>query len=257
MRGDIKIVAVIQARMGSTRLPGKVLKDILGKPMLWHLVTRVRSASSIDDVVIATTVNREDDGLEEFATNNHLGIYRGSENDIVDRMFRAGRKYGADIVVRVWGDCPLIDPELIDKMVSQFIKQRYDYADNFHPATYPQGMNFEVYSFKSLERIWNEADDSFYREYPSEYVYAHRDSFKTFFDKNDRDFSDIHLTVDYVEDLHLVTEIFKKLYSDKGVFHLGEILDLLEKDPALQKTNQGLARNIEFAKSRRLQEGKK
>ena len=248
----MNVVAIVQARMESARLPGKVLKDILGKPMLWHLVTRVQKAKYIDDVVIATTVNKEDDSLEEFAVDNNLGIYRGSENDIVDRFFNAGKKYNADIVVRVWGDCPLIDPNLIDKVLLKFINGSYDYADNSHPATYPFGMNFEVYSFKSLERIWNEVDDEFYREYPFEYINANRDSFKTMFDKNEVDLSNINLTVDYIEDFELVTEIFKNLRGDKEPFHLGEILKLLESHPALAEMNQGLARNIEFNKDKKL-----
>ena len=249
---SVNIVAIVQARMRSTRLQGKVLKDILGKPMLWYLVTRVQKAKYIDDVVIATTVNKEDDSLEEFAVDNNLGMYRGSENDIVDRIFNAGEKYNADIVVRVWGDCPLIDPDLIDKVLLEFINGSYNYATNSHPATYPLGMNFEVYSFKSLERIWNEVNDIFYRQYPFEYIYANRDSFKTLSDKNDIDLSNIHLTVDYIEDFELVTEIFKNLYSDTKTFHLGEILKLLESYPALTKMNQGLARNIEFNRAKKL-----
>ena len=249
---NIKVVAIIQARMGSSRLPGKVLKDILGKPMLWHLVKRVQKAKYVDDVVIATTGNKEDDSLEKFAAHNNLGIYRGSENDIVDRFFNGAKKYDSDVVVRVWGDCPLIDPDLIDKVLLEFISGSYDYASNSHPATYPLGMNFEVYSFKSLERIWKETNDMFYRQYPFEYVYANRDSFRALYDNNAVDLSHIHLTVDYIEDFQLVTGIFENLYSDKKTFHLEDILRFLQTHPALIETNKGLARNTEYNREKKL-----
>lgn len=247
-----KIVAIVQARMDSSRLPGKVLKEILGKPMLWHLATRVQKAEYVDDVVIATTTHKDDDSLEKFAVHSNLGIYRGSENDLVDRFYNAAKKYDADVVVRVWGDCPLIDPNLIDKVLLGFINGSYDYANNFNPRTYPQGMDFEIYSFKSLQRIWNETDDKFYREYPFEYIYANSDSFKTLYDKNNIDLSDIHLTVDYIADFELVTAIFKSLQSNTRTFQLGEILELLESYPVLKKMNQGLSRNIEYSRDIKL-----
>lgn len=252
MSKNTKVVAIVQARMGATRLPGKVLKDILGKPMLWHLVTRVKKAKYIDDVVIATTIDKGDDSLEEFAVDNSLGVYRGSENDLVDRFFNAGKKYGADVVVRIWGDCPLIDPALIDKVLLEFIHGDYDYANNFNPPTYPVGMNFEVYSSKSLEKIWKETDDKFYREYPFEYIYAHHNLFKTLYDKNDADLSAIHLTVDYVEDFELVTEIFKNLYRENKIFHIKDLLELIEKHPKLREMDKGLERDVEYNRDKEM-----
>ncbi len=243
---DRKVVAIVQARMGSTRLPGKVLKDILGKPMLWHLVKRVRAARYVDDVVIAATTNEKDDSLEKFAVENNLGIYRGSEDDIVDRLFNAGGEYDAHTIVRVWGDCPLIDPDLIDKVLSEFISGGYDYANNFNPPTYPVCMSFEVYTLKTLERIWNETDDMFYRQYPSEYIYRNHVLFKTIYDKNDINLSNIHLTVDYIQDFELITEIFRALYKDDRVFHIKDILEFIGKYPKLKEMNKDLARNIEF-----------
>lgn len=250
-----RIVGIIQARMSSTRLPGKVLKEILGKPMLWYLVTRVQKAKYIDDVVIATTIHKEDDSLQQFAVGNNLGIYRGSENDIVDRLLNAGKKYDADVVVRVWGDSPLIDPEIIDKVLARFISGNYDYANNFNPPTYPAGMNFEIYSSKSLQRIWKETDDKFYREYPFEYIYAHHNSFKTLYDKNDVNLSDIYLAVDYIEDFELVAEILKNLHSDNKIFGTKDVLKLIQKYPKLRDVNKGLERNIEFNRDKKLRGG--
>ncbi|MFC1917386.1 cytidylyltransferase domain-containing protein [Chloroflexota bacterium] len=251
----MRVVVVVQARMRSARLPGKVLREIFGKPMLWHLVTRVQKAEYVDEVVIAATVNQEDDNLEKFAIDNSLGIYRGSENDIVDRIYHAGEKYSADVIVRIWGDCPLVDPVLVDRVLGKFIEGGYDYADNTHPVTYPPGMEFEVYSFRLLEKIWREVTDPYYREYPFEYVNDYRDAIKTFYDKSDVDLSHIHLTVDYVEDFELVVEIFNNLQDEKDTFHLEDILKLLEREPNLTRANQDLARNIEFKRDKKLRGG--
>jgi len=253
----MKVVGTIQVRMSSTRLPGKALKPICDKPMLWHLVRRVQEAKSIDDVIVATTFNKEDDILERFAVDNDLRVYRGSENDIVDRIFNAGKENDADIVVRVWGDCPLIDPDLIDIVLLRFIEGSYDFATNSHPPTYPFGMNIQVYSMSALERIWNETTDMFYRQYPHEYIYANHDSFKTMYDRNDIDLSNIHLTVDYIEDFELVTEIFKHLYNDRKTFHLGDIVKLLENHPELKEMNQDLVRNIEYNEDKKAIGGKR
>ena len=240
--------AIIQARMDSRRLPGKVLKKILGKPMLWHLVNRVEKSRYIDNIIIATTKDKKDDPIEIFANEYHLGIYRGSENDIVDRYYNAARKYNAGVVVRIWGDCPLIDPEIIDKVIEQFLSYNADYANNSNPPTFPFGMTIEIYSFNTLERIWKETRDPFFREYPFEYIYANKESFKTVYVKNDVDLSDIHLTVDYIEDFELITKIFEELYSERLVFNMKDILDLIDKHPELRAINIGLRRNIEYTK---------
>lgn len=254
---NMRVIAIVQARMGSSRLPGKVLKDICGKPMLWHIVSRIRKAEYVDDVVIACTLNKEDDRLEDFAASNNLGIYRGRVDDLVDRFYEAGKKFHADVVVRIWGDCPLVDPALIDKLLSEFIGGGYDHGNNFNPRTYPEGMNFEIYSAGTLERIWSETDDPFYREYPFEYIYSNPQSFKAIYDTNNTDLSDIHLTVDYIQDFQLVTDIYQNLYSEQKTFHLGEILEYLKTHPGFDETRQGLARNIEYNEAKGLREDKK
>ena len=247
-----KVTAIVQARMGSTRLPGKVLRHISGRPLLWHLVRRLQNAQHIDHVVIAATTNKEDDRLEEFAVANNVGVYRGSEDDIVDRIHNAAKTYSADIIVRIWGDCPLVDPKLVDTVLSRFVDNDYDYANTFNPPTYPVGMDFEVYSRKTLQRIWNETNDMFYRQYPFEYVYANSTSFKTLYDNNDEDVSNIDLTVDYIEDLESVEEIFRQLHSEEGVFDLGDILKFLESNPRLLTARRGLARNLEYSRAKQL-----
>ena len=254
MEQKAQIVAIVQARMGSTRLPGKVLKKILGKPMLWHIVNRVEKSRYVNTVIIATTMDKKDDAIEGFADEYHLGIYRGSENDIVDRYYNAARKYHADVIVRIWGDCPLIDPEIIDKVIEQFLSNNADYANNSKPHTFPFGMNVEIYSFNTLERIWKETKDPFFREYPFEYIYANQNSFKAVYVKNDVDLSDLHWTVDYIEDFDLVTKIFENLYSTERVFNMNDILNVMNKHPELREMNKGLRRNIEYKEDLRKRE---
>lgn len=253
----MKICAIVQARMGSTRLPGKVLREIMGKPMLLYLINQVNGSTFINDLIIATTTKKEDDAIESFAGIYSFKVYRGSENDIVDRFYNAGKICNADIVVRIWGDCPLIDPKLIDKSLEKFIDTNYDYANNFNPPTYPAGMNFEVYSFTSLKKIWEKTNDPFYREYPFEYIYAHENSFKTFYDKNDVNLSHINLTVDYIQDFELITKIFEELYKKDLFFQLKDILEFLNKYPEFGEQNKDLKRNIEYKEGLQRRNGEK
>ena len=248
MKREALTAAIIQARMGSTRLPGKVLKDIVGKPMLWHLINRVEKSQCKGNSIIATTRDKKDDAIEDFAKEYHLRIYRGSEKDIVDRYYKAAGTYNADVIVRIWGDCPLIDPEIIDKTIAQFVRYKADYANNFNPPTFPTGMNVEIYRFNTLERIRKETNDPFFREYPMEYIYANQQSFRAVYVKHDIDLSDIHWTVDYREDFELITTIFVELYSKHRVFTMKHILDLIDKHPELRERNKGLKRNIEYTK---------
>lgn len=244
----MNVVAIIQARMASSRLPGKGLKEIVGRPMLWHIINRVEKSKYINKIIVATTKDKKDDQIEEFAIKYNIGIYRGSENDIVDRFYNAAKNYNVDIIVRIWGDCPLIDPAIIDKTMKEFLSNQADYANNFYPPTFPFGMNVEVYTFKTLEKIWKDTNDRFYREYPFEYIYENQISLKTIFVKNDIDLSHIHWTVDYIEDFIVVTKIYKKLYKKNKVFHMADILNVIKKNSELRSINEGLKRNIEYYK---------
>lgn len=250
----MNIVAIVQVRMGSTRLPKKALKEILGKPMLWHIINRVKNSGLIEDVVIACTNKGEDDAIEDFAKKNSIAYYRGSTDDIVDRFYYAAKIAKADIIIRLWGDCPLIDSKLIEKVLKKFIKNHYDYANNSNPATYPVGMNFEIYTYEALERIWKGTCDPFYREYPFEYVYKHGDLFKTLFDKNKDNLSHIHLTVDYEEDFKIITQIYESLYVKNSNFDLNDILYLIQEKPDMLNSNKNLKRNIEYREQKKTRE---
>ena len=165
-----KVIAIIQARMGSSRLPGKVLKTIKGRPMLWHVVKRVSSAELIDSVIIATSTKAKDDKIEEFSRSSRVKVYRGSENDVLDRYYKAAKEAGADVIVRITADCALICPEVIDKVVSEFLKSRCDYATNGLVYTYPDGCDTEVFSLNALAKAWQECGDAAQREHVTPYI---------------------------------------------------------------------------------------
>jgi len=148
MKGKMKIVAIIQARMSSTRLPGKVLMEICGKPLLWHVVNRVSHSKYISQIVIATSTNPKDDEIEKFAKKYKLKVFRGSENDCLDRYYKAAKKYKADVIVRITADCPLICPEIIDRVIAEFKKNNSDYVSNSIIHTFPDGVYVEVFRLK-------------------------------------------------------------------------------------------------------------
>ncbi|MEW6008460.1 MAG: aminotransferase class III-fold pyridoxal phosphate-dependent enzyme [Candidatus Omnitrophota bacterium] len=245
-----KVIAIIQARMGSSRLANKVLKDISGKPMLWHVVERTQRAKSVNLVVLATSTNVLDDPIEEFAKKNNLNIFRGSEEDVLDRYYRAAKKFKADIVVRITGDCPLIPPEIIDKVVRTFLKGKCDFVTNTIIYTYPDGCDVEVFSFKALLKSWKESSEPIEREHVSVYI-RNSNRFKM---KNVRDETSLasgayHWSVDRIEDLKFVREVYKHLYKDGRIFSYEDIIDLLRRHPEIKEINKQAISNEGYYRS--------
>jgi len=246
-----KVVLIIQARTGSTRLPGKVMSDISGKPMLWHLIDRVKKCRNVDLVALATTTRREDQILKELAEKSGAKTYCGSEEDVLDRYYQAAKLNGADVVVRITADCPLIDPHLIDRMVRYFEDNRdkLDYVGMGSPNHYPDGLDTEVFSFKALERAWKEAKLKSEREHVTPYIWKNEKLFRIGAVALDKDLSQHRWTVDEDRDLRFVREIYKHLYKEGRLFATEEILDLLSKKPELLEINRGIQRNEGYAKS--------
>src|ERR1700758_4280892 len=151
------IVAIVQARMGSSRFPGKSLAEISGRPMLWHVVNRVRKARLLDNVVVATSDKSSDDPIASFCCRESIPCFRGSEQDVVDRFYQTAKQFGAECLLRITADCPLIDPTVIDQVISRFQQGDFDYVSNTMRHTYPDGLDTEVFSFAALERVWREA----------------------------------------------------------------------------------------------------
>lgn len=247
------VVAIIQARMGSTRLPGKVLKKVGGKTLLEHMTLRARRAKTLSAMVIATTNRPEDDVIVTIAKKLGVPCFRGSERDVLDRYYRAAKRHGAKTVVRLTGDCPLMDPALIDRVVGLYLKHknRFEYVSNIHPPTFPDGMDVEVFSFKALKRAWKEATLKSEREHVTPYIYTHPKIFRIKNVEQGNDTSGIRLTVDTLEDLTLMRKIYSALYKENNYFGLQDVLTFLKQNPRLSLCNRHIPRNEGYAKSLR------
>jgi spore coat polysaccharide biosynthesis protein SpsF len=233
-----RIVAVIQARMGSTRLPGKVLADILGKPMLGWVVERVRASRTVDQVVVATSVKAEDDQIAELCHQQEVECFRGSEDDVLDRYYHAAREYRAQIIVRITSDCPLIDSGVIDKTVLSFLKEEVDYASNSIGRTYPRGLDTEVFTFEALERAHAEARQPYQRSHVTPYFYENPALFRILSVTAEADHSAYRWTVDTKEDLAFVRAVYGRLGAENCSFE--EVLRLMKELPRLAELNQGI-----------------
>lgn len=239
----MKTVAIIQARLGSTRLPGKVLKGITGKPMLAHVVERVRRASNVDLVLIATTDLTRDDPLAQFCEEHDYPYSRGSESDVLDRYYHAAQEFEADLVVRITSDCPLIDPDVIEQAITEHKALQPDYTSNFVPdRTFPRGLDVEVFSWKILERIWREDNNPAWREHVTCYIDFRQELFNIHCMKNEIDYSELRWTVDQPEDLELIRRIYSH-FNDNDFSWL-EVLKLFQKYPELKEINRNVEQKV-------------
>jgi len=232
-----EVTAIIQAHMGSTRLPGKVLMDLAGEPMLSRVVKRTMRAQKINKVVVATTTKPQDDVIVDLCQAEGWLYFRGSEEDVLDRYYQTAKKYGGDIIVRITSDCPLIEPEVTDLVINEFLRSQADYASNsFEPHTYPRGLDTEVMSFAALERAWREDKNPAWREHVTPYIYRHPEKFKLYAVRNDKDYSYLRWTVDIAQDLELVRKIYEHFGNDR--FSWQEVIALLQKHPEWLEINK-------------------
>lgn len=230
-----KINLIIQARMGSTRLAGKILKPIMGRPMLSYLIERLRYVKMPHSLILASTTNPIDDELEAFAKNENLLFFRGSEDDVLDRYYQTCCLYPADLIVRITSDCPLLDPSIVNQAIKNF--QNLDYLSNVHPRTFPRGMDLEVFTFEALKIAAHEAKTLSEREHVTPFIYLHPERFKLGNFIHHPDASSYRLTVDTTEDFLLISKIFETLYPKNKKFRLSDILFLLEKNPEWKSIN--------------------
>jgi len=242
-------LVLIQARMGSSRFPGKVLEDLCGRPMLWHVVNRVRRATRVDRVVVATTDRGIDDPIAQFCEKEGIGCFRGSELDVLDRFYQAAKASGAEVVVRITADCPLIDPAVIDKVLARFQRGDCDYACNVIRYTYPDGLDTEVFSFAALERAWRQASKPSEREHVTPYLRT--DKFRVANVESEIPVSPAQYrwTVDRPADLEFVRKVFGA-FSKNGEFGFREVFELLKERPDLATiqaetiTNEGYYKSL-------------
>lgn len=235
----MKVVAVIQARIGSTRLPGKVLEDVSGKPMLWHLISRLKYSVRIDEVVLAIPDSGQNDLLEDFARRNKLRYFRGSEDDVLSRYYGAATEFGAQVIVRITSDCPLIDPGITDRVIGEHLNSGADYTSNTLQRTFPRGLDTEVFTFQSLHIAHEAARENYEREHVTPYIYQHPDlfRFKSVEASGRLKRPDLRLTVDTEDDLRLIREIFHRLYRGNQAFSTEEVIDLFDEHPELAAIN--------------------
>ena len=241
------IGCIIQARMGSSRLPSKVLmKSDDGRPLLYYVINQLRYCTKVKNLVIATTTNQEDDEIEKFANDNSVNIFRGKEKDVLDRYFQCAKKYSFSTIVRITADCPLIDPQIVDKVIGKFFSGNYDFATNTLTRTFPIGTDVEVFSFSALNRAWENTQLPSEREHVTPYL-RKEENFKIINIENDKNISNLRLTVDRIEDFELIKQILNNISINP--IHLEDVLELFSRKPELIEINKHINHNEGFNKS--------
>ncbi|MDH5716653.1 MAG: glycosyltransferase family protein [Spirochaetia bacterium] len=243
------ILAILQARVSSTRLPGKVLKEIIGKSMIQLEIERILKSKRIDKLILATSIDKSDDPLKKLCDKINIECFRGSLNDVLDRFYQAAKKYSTEHIVRLTGDCPLIDPEIIDEVIDFYINGNYDYAANALEPTYPDGLDVEIFKFSVLKNAWKSAKLSSEREHVTSYFNRQPKKFKIGHFKNKQDLSFLRWTVDEPKDFELVTAVYEDLYGINSNFNTSDILQFLEKNSKWKNYNIEYKRNEGYQKS--------
>lgn len=232
------ILGIIQARMGSTRLKNKVLVDIDGKANLLRVYERLSMSKLLDKVVISTSLNKKDNLIEEFCKKNKIEFFRGDEEDLLDRLYRTCEYFKADHFVRVTGDCPLVDPKIVDELITFYLnsKDKLDYASNNLKPSYPHGFDVEIFNVFTFRNVWRELKDKKMRALAGAYIYTNPDKFRLGFIRYKRNLSKIRVTLDYQEDLELLKKIFNRF--DGRMFYLKDVERLYDENPGLFDLNK-------------------
>lgn len=244
----MRVVAIIQARMGSTRLPGKVLMPLSGVPVLEHVVQRVRACATVDEVVVATSSDNSDDVLADWCSKHEVKFFRGSLTDVLDRYYQCAKWSLADAVVRITADCPAVDPVVVDEVVSGFLASQYDLF--YLGGEFPDGLDCAVFSKGALERAWSEATLPSEREHVGPYVTNHPELFKIGQLIKFHGMSHYRWTLDEPRDFTFLQEIFSRLNANGNhIFHIDDVLQLLRREPTLLEINSEIVRNEGLLKS--------
>ena len=244
------IGCIIQARMGSTRLPGKVLMEVIeGKPVLYYVINQLKYCKSFEKLIIATTTLPEDDKIVQFCIDNNVNYFRGDSKNVLERHYRCAEKFSLSTVIRMPADKPLLDPEIVDKVVEAFNSNSYDYVTNFLPSTYPSGTEVEVLSFNALKIAYEKAILPSEKEHVTNYIYDHKDDFRIFNVVNSENLSNFRWAVDRIEDLRLVREIVSNIH--KSPILIKDILELFKNEPNLVEINKQVDSNEGNTKSKK------
>jgi spore coat polysaccharide biosynthesis protein SpsF len=232
----VKTLTIVQARTGSTRLPGKVLLDLGGATVLARVIARLRRSTLMNEFVVATSSSERDDAIIEECDRLQAGWFRGSEHDVLDRYYWCAGSRDADFIVRITADCPLIDPELVDLTIQAFFDNRCDYASNALVPTYPRGLDVEVLTTHALSRAWSEARGVHEREHVTPFLYGHPERFRLVSVEAETDYSHHRWTLDTPEDLRLLRSIYAR-FGDRSFFGWREVLALVQREPQLAQMN--------------------
>lgn len=243
----MKVIAIIQARMSSARLPGKVLMPLVGKPVLEHVVNRMQACKTISEVVVATSIDQTDDAIQAWCDQAAVSYYRGSLEDVLDRYYQAAKIYQADAIVRITADCPAIDPTIVDEVVTGFLAGGYEFYGL--SGEFPDGLDCTVFAFSALERAWREARLQSEREHVGPYIEKHPELFKSGGLQKFTGLSHHRWTLDEPRDYEFLQAIFAHLYRERTPFLASEVLSLLEEEPVLMGINSNIIRNEGYLKS--------
>lgn len=246
------IAAIIQARISSTRLPGKIMMETCGKTMLEHMILRIKQSKKLDEIIVATSINKLDDIIEEWCKKNNIKCFRGPENDVLKRYKLAKDFFNVDIVVRIGADSPLMDPKIIDDVVELFESNNYDYVTNLFPVsgrTFPDGVNVEVFSSETLDEVDKNAKKPSDREHVTFYLWMQPERFKIFRYDYPEDLSKFRFNLDYIEDYCLIRSIFESLYPKNNFFTLEDTISWLKQNPKILEFNNMIESNLGWQKS--------
>lgn len=235
------IICIVQARVSSSRLPGKVLKPILGKPMILHELERLKRSKRIDKIVLATSQDESDNGLADMVVADGYEVYRGSLDDVLDRYYQCARTYQTDHVVRITGDCPVIDWRIVDTVIEKHLTEKNDYTSL--SEEYPDGLDTEIVRFSVLEQAWHDARLASEREHVTLYIRNHVDMFQCGQITCSQNLNQMRWTVDEPRDFQFIQQVYEELYPGNTDFAMNDILALLDKKPQLQFINDGIIRN--------------
>ncbi|MFX1446688.1 MAG: cytidylyltransferase domain-containing protein [Promethearchaeota archaeon] len=240
---------ICQARYASTRLPGKVLLTIQNKPLLWYLLRRLELVKTPNRIIIATSTSNSNKPLLDYLKEQKIDYYAGDELNVLDRFYQTAKCYNGEIIVRITADCPLIDSTLIDRGLEIFLKNDFDYLSNVHPPTFPDGFDIEIFTFKALETSWKTAKLNSEKEHVTPFIYNNPKLFNIENFQNDKDLSNIRLTVDTKEDFILISKIIEHFHDSWTKFELKDIINFINQNPNLLKINAQYKRNEGYFKS--------
>ncbi len=237
---EMKIIGIIQIRLGSTRLPKKAMLKILDKPIIWHIYNRLKFCNNLDEIVIATGDSENNLEIQDFAKKNNIPIFEGNEIDLVSRLYQTGEKFHASAIVRITGDSPLVDPVIVDQVISAYKKniKKIDIVSNMRKSSFPYGLEVEIFSMESLRKMLLEIKKPEMREWFSLFIEKNPNLFNILNISNSKDLSKLRWTLDYKEDYEFIKKIYEELYIENQIFLMEDILKLINKNPNMLEINK-------------------